>query len=159
MSGFFRGDARNRASYGLVLALAFATPVWSVLPDEMLPDPALEARAREISREVRCPVCQGETIDDSNARISRDLRIIIRERVVAGDSDDEVLDFLVERYGEFVLFNPRKTGANWILWLAGPLMLLAGLGLGYATIRSRRSGPEEALSGDEQDQLDKILKG
>ena len=135
-----------------------AARAWPVQPDEMLADPALEARAREISREVRCPVCQGETIDDSNARISRDLRIIIRERIVAGDTDDEVLDFLVARYGEFVLFSPRKTGVNLILWLAGPMMLLIGGGLAYATIRNRKGPPEQALSGEEQARLDEIMK-
>ncbi len=118
---------RGRAVFAAVaLTLALAAPAWSVQPDEMLDDPALEARAREISRDVRCPVCQGETIDDSNAAISRDLRIIIRERLVAGDTNEEVIDFLVARYGEFVLFDPPKTGINLVLWLAGPAMLLAG---------------------------------
>ena len=107
---------------------------------------------------MRCPVCQGETIDDSNARISRDLRIIIRERVVAGDTDDQVLDFLVDRYGEFVLFNPRKSGVNLILWLAGPLMLLAGGAIGYATIRGRKGQVEDSLSADEQARLDDLMK-
>ncbi|MGB4829513.1 MAG: cytochrome c-type biogenesis protein [Paracoccaceae bacterium] len=143
----------------LLVLLALATPVWAVQPDEMLADPVLEARAREISREVRCPVCQGETIDDSNARISHDLRIIIRERLVAGDSDDQVLDFLVDRYGEFVLFNPRKSGVNLILWLAGPAMLLAGGGIAYVAIRRRKAGTEEGLSAEEQARLDELLKG
>ena len=158
MIGFIKRSLDRCAPVGLALGLALATPVWAVQPDEMLADPALEARAREISREVRCPVCQGETIDDSNARISRDLRIIIRERVVAGDTDDQVLDFLVDRYGEFVLFNPRKSGVNLILWLAGPLMLLAGGAIGYATIRGRKGQVEDSLSADEQARLDDLMK-
>src|SRR5690606_14429085 len=133
-------------------------PVLAVQPDEMLADPALEARAREISRAVRCPVCQGESIDDSNARISRDLRIIIRERLVAGDSDQEVLDFLVARYGEFVLFDPPKSGANLILWLAGPAVLLLGGGIAFAAFRRRGKVPEEGLTAEEQARLEEILK-
>ena len=158
MIGFIKRSLDRCAPVVLTLGLALATPVWAVQPDEILADPALEARAREISREVRCPVCQGETIDDSNARISRDLRIIIRERVVAGDTDDQVLDFLVDRYGEFVLFNPRKSGVNLILWLAGPLMLLAGGAIGYATIRGRKGQVEDSLSADEQARLDDLMK-
>lgn len=141
----------------LALALA-AAPVLAVQPDEILADPALEARAREISRAVRCPVCQGESIDDSNARISRDLRIIIRERLVAGDSDQEVLDFLVARYGEFVLYDPPKTGANLILWLAGPAVLLLGGGIAFAAFRRRGAAPEEGLTAEEQARLEEILK-
>lgn len=140
----------------LTLLLGLAAPVLAVQPEEMLSDPVLEARAREISRSVRCPVCQGESIDDSNARISADLRIIIRERLVAGDSDQEVLDFLVARYGEFVLFDPPKSGSNLILWLAGPAMLLIGGGIALAT--RRRSAPEDKLSDEEQSRLDEILK-
>ncbi|MEZ5797429.1 MAG: cytochrome c-type biogenesis protein [Paracoccaceae bacterium] len=143
----------------LVLMLALAGPVMAVQPDEMLDDPALEARARSISREVRCPVCQGETIDDSNAQISRDLRLIIRERLVAGDSNQEVLDFLVARYGEFILFNPEKTGLNLILWLAGPAMLLVGGAIAVTAMRQRREPAAATLTAEEQARLDEILKG
>jgi len=144
---------------GYVLALALmAAPVLAVQPDEMLADPALEARAREISRSVRCPVCQGESIDDSNARISRDLRIIIRERLVAGDTDQQVLDFIVARYGEFVLFDPPKSGSNLILWLAGPVVLLLGGGIAITAFRRRGAAPEEGLTAEEQARLDEILK-
>ena len=125
----------------LILLAFLASPAFAVQPDEILPDAALEARAREISQSLRCPVCQGENIDDSNATISRDLRVLVRERLVAGDSNDEVIDFIVARYGEFVLFEPRATGANWLLWLAGPAMLLAGGAMAAAFIRSRRSAP------------------
>ena len=144
-------------AWALALALA-AAPVFAVQPDEMLADPALEARAREISRSVRCPVCQGESIDDSNARISRDLRIIIRERLVAGDTDQQVLDFLVARYGEFVLFDPPKSGANLILWLAGPAAVLLGGGIAFAAFRRRGKVPEEGLTAEEQARLEEILK-
>jgi cytochrome c-type biogenesis protein CcmH len=139
--------------------IALALPAGAVQPDEILADPALEARAREISREVRCPVCQGESIDDSNAQISKDLRIIIRERLVAGDTNEEVIDFLVARYGEFVLFDPPKTGINLVLWLAGPAMLLAGGAIAVAAVRRRKGAAEVDLSTEEQARLDQILKG
>jgi cytochrome c-type biogenesis protein CcmH len=143
----------------LVLAfLLLAGPALAVQPDEILPDPALEARAREISRDIRCPVCQGESIDDSNAPISRDLRIIIRERLVAGDSDAEVVDYIVARYGEFVLFNPRPEGSNLILWAAGPALLLAALAIAVATQRRRAGTPEPVLSETEEARLREILK-
>jgi cytochrome c-type biogenesis protein CcmH len=142
----------------VVALLLLATPVPAVQPDEMLADPALEARAREISRDIRCPVCQGETIDDSNAPISRDLRIIIRERLVAGDSDAEVVDYIVARYGEGVLFNPPAEGVNLVLWLAGPALLLAGIGVAVTAARRRRVTPEAALSAEEEAKLRDILK-
>lgn len=141
----------------VLAALLLATPVAAVQPDEMLADPALEARARAISRDIRCPVCQGESIDDSNAPISRDLRIIIRERIVAGDSDREVVDYIVARYGEFVLFNPRPEGSNLILWLAGPALFLAGIGVAVAAGR-RRKAPEAPLSEADEARLREILK-
>jgi cytochrome c-type biogenesis protein CcmH len=133
---------------GLILTLLLlTTPAYAVQPGEMLADPGLEARARDISRDLRCPVCQGETIDDSNAPISRDLRLAVRERLVAGDTDAEVVEYIVTRFGEFVLFNPRGTGSGLILWLAGPAMLLAGLGIAFATARKRP--PEAAVLTDE----------
>ena len=144
--------------YVLALLLLLATPVAAVQPDEMLADPVLEARAREISRDIRCPVCQGETIDDSNAPISRDLRIIIRERLVAGDTDAEAVDYIVARYGEGVLFKPRATGSNLILWLAGPALLLVGVGVAVASGRRRRAVPEAALSDADEARLREILK-
>jgi cytochrome c-type biogenesis protein CcmH len=133
-----------------------ATPVWAVQPDEMLSDPALEARARAISHDIRCPVCQGETIDDSNAPIARDLRIIIRERLVAGDSDQAVVDYIVARYGEGVLFNPPPQGVNLVLWLAGPALLLAGIGVAALAGR-RRVAPEVVLSADDEARVREIL--
>lgn len=145
----------------LLLALWLALPALAVQPDEMLADPALEARAREISRVLRCPVCQGETIDDSNAGIARDLRLYVRERLVAGDSDRGVIDAVTARYGDYVLFAPRATGANLVLWLAGPVLALLGLLLAWRYARGRRSttAPEAApLSDEEQAQLRRIME-
>jgi cytochrome c-type biogenesis protein CcmH len=139
---------------GLVLT---ASPALAVQPDEVLADPALEARARAISRDLRCPVCQGEAIDDSNAPISRDLRLLVRERLVAGDNDTEVIEYIVARYGEFVLFNPRASGSGLILWLAGPAMLLAGGALAFAVTR-RRAKPEADLSEDERARLAELMR-
>jgi cytochrome c-type biogenesis protein CcmH len=143
----------------LSLLMLLATPALAVQPDEVLPDPALEARARAISADLRCPVCQGESIDDSNAPISRDLRLAVRERLVAGDSDAQVVDYIVARYGEFVLFRPRATGAGLVLWLAGPLMLLAGGLIAWAALRRRARAPEaEGLSEADRARLDELLK-
>jgi cytochrome c-type biogenesis protein CcmH len=145
---------------GLVLALVLlASPAFAVQPGEMLTDPGLEARAREISRNLRCPVCQGEDIDDSNAPISRDLRLAVRERLVAGDTDAQVVDYIVARYGEFVLFQPRAEGANLILWLAGPAMLLAGAAIAYAATRRRAVAAEaEALSEADKARLAELTQ-
>ncbi len=144
----------------LVLALALvASPAFAVQPDEMLKDPGLEARARDISRNLRCPVCQGEDIDDSNAPISRDLRLAVRERLVAGDSDAQVVDYVVARYGEFVLFTPRAEGSSLILWLAGPAMLLAGAAIALAMSRRRAVAAEaESLTEADKTRLAELLK-
>jgi cytochrome c-type biogenesis protein CcmH len=140
----------------LLLALALAAPAFAVQPDEILPDPALEARARAITKDLRCVVCQSESIDDSNADIARDLRLLVRERIVAGDSDAEVIDFVVARYGEFVLFRPPFNARNAALWLAGPLLLLIGGGIAFAFIRRRAALPEPErppLTPDEEARL------
>lgn len=140
------------------LALSPVT-VLAVQPDEVLSDPALEARARAISHNLRCPVCQGESIDDSNAPISRDLRLVVRERLVAGDTDDQVIDFVVARYGEFVLFNPRAKGANLLLWLMGPALLVVG-GMGaiiYTRRRSTARPASDALTAEEEARLAELL--
>ena len=110
-------------------------------PDEILPDPAQEARARAITARAALPVCQSESIDDSNADIARDLRLLVRERIVAGDSDAEVIDFVVARYGEFVLFRPPFTAANAALWLVGPAFLLLGGGARLRLHPPPRRGP------------------
>lgn len=145
----------------LALALALAGPAPAVQPDEVLDDPALEARARAISAELRCLVCRNESIDESNADLARDLRLLVRERLRAGDSDEEVIAFIVDRYGEYVLLRPRVDGANWLLWAAGPLMLVLGAGLAAAYLRGRARGeadPAQAgLSAEERARLHAIL--
>lgn len=156
MKTVLKGRWANCPRYILALFLTIS-PVWAVQPDEMLADPALEGRARTISHDIRCPVCQGETIDDSNAPIARDLRIIIRERLVAGDSDSQVVDFIVARYGEGVLFNPPVKGVNLVLWLAGPALLLVGIGVALTAGRRRRVA-DVALSPEEEARVREILK-
>lgn len=141
----------------LCLMTLAAFPALAVQPNEMLSDPVLEARAREISRDLRCPVCQGEAIDDSNAPISRDLRLLVRERLVAGDSDEAVMDYIVARYGEFVLFKPRANGSGLILWLAGPAMLLIGGAAAFALTR-RKPRVEADLSEDEKARLAELMQ-
>ena len=141
----------------ILLVLLLAAPAHAVQPDEVLPDAELEARARSISVSVRCPVCQGESIDDSSAPISRDLRIAVRERLVAGDTDAQVIDYIVARYGEFVLFDPPARGINLILWLAGPAMVLTGAAVAFTSLR-RREADVSALSDADQARLDEILK-
>ncbi|SDH97939.1 cytochrome c-type biogenesis protein [Lutimaribacter saemankumensis] len=151
----------KRLILALMLALLPLTPAFAVQPDEVLDDPVLEERARELSKGLRCLVCRNENIDDSNATLARDLRLLVRERLVAGDSDDEVIDYVVDRYGEYVLLQPRATGANWLLWAAGPIMLVLGFGIGVAYLRRREAMPEPAdtvaLSDEEKARLDDIL--
>lgn len=150
---------------GLALFLAgvlsvVPLPAQAVQPDEVLSDPALEGRARDLSKDLRCLVCRNENIDESNAELARDLRLLVRERLLAGDSNPEVIDFVVERYGEYVLLRPTASGANWLLWAAGPFMLLVALGVAAGFMRSRgRAGKDEdqGLSAEEQSRLDQIL--
>jgi cytochrome c-type biogenesis protein CcmH len=146
----------------LSLALALiATPVLAVQPDEVLSDPALETRARTLSKDLRCLVCRNENIDDSNAELARDLRLLLRERLVEGDSDEDAIAYIVDRYGEYVLLNPTSKGANLILWIAGPLMLLVGGAVAGSYLRRRRAGYEstsEMLSPEEEKRLAEILK-
>ena len=143
----------------LILSLLIAFPVYAVQPDEILDDPVLEKRARELSKGLRCLVCQNESIDDSDAALARDLRILVRDRLVAGDSDEEVLDFVVDRYGEFALLQPKFGGSNLILWIAGPLGLIFALFIGLNMVRrsSATSVTKEELSADEADRLNEIL--
>jgi cytochrome c-type biogenesis protein CcmH len=146
----------------LVLALAGAHPALAVQPDEMLADPALETRARALSRDLRCMVCQNQSIDDSDAGLARDLRLLVRERLKAGDSDSQVIDFLVARYGEFVLLKPRIEPQTYLLWVTPVVVLLAGgLGIVFA-IRRRRGTPATtagpALSAAEQSKLARLTE-
>lgn len=145
----------------LAVATPFATPAYAVQPDEVLGDPVLESRARELSKGLRCVVCQNESIDESNADLARELRLVVRERLVAGDSDEQVLDYLVARYGEFVLLKPRTDGWNIILWLSGPALFLLALGIGIAYVRGRASASaptDVGLSEEEQARLKELLK-
>ena len=131
----------------------------AVQPDEIMPDLAKEARARDLSRELRCMVCQNQSIDDSDAPLARDLRLLVRERITAGDSDAQVMDFLVARYGEFVLLKPRFEAQTLLLWLVPPLML-AGGGLAlwiYARRRPRAANALMELTPDEETRLTKLL--
>ena len=141
----------------VVVCALLATPVFAVEPDEILDDPALEARARALSADLRCLVCRNESIDASNADLARDLRLLVRERLVAGDSDDEVIDFVVSRYGEYVLLTPTATGSNLILWLAGPAMLGLALLIALMFLRQRQGGEVESLSEDEEARLAALL--
>lgn len=143
----------------LALLISIAAPALAVQPDEMLADPALEARARDISREIRCLVCQNQAIDDSDADLARDLRVIVRERLVAGDSDDEVRQYLVDRYGDFVLLNPPVKPATWLLWFGPPVLLVVATAMVGWRLRRRRAEPlaPAPLSVEERRRLDAIL--
>jgi cytochrome c-type biogenesis protein CcmH len=152
--------ARARLLLALALtALAWAAPTRAVQPDEMLPDPALEARARNLSRDLRCMVCQNQSIDDSDAPLARDLRILVRDRLKAGDDDKQVLDFLTARYGDFVLLKPRFAWRTVALWgTPATLLLLGGLGI---FVFLRRRAPAAAAAGltpAEQQRVEDLLR-
>lgn len=136
-----------------------ASPVLAVEPDEILSDPILESRARELSKELRCLVCRNENIDSSNADIAKDLRLLVRERLLAGDTNDDALAFIVDRYGEYVLLKPPFNRANAILYLSGPLFLFAGGLFSILYIRRRKSVTEvnSVLTEEEQNRLQKLL--
>lgn len=141
----------------LVLTLLLlAGPAVAVQPDEVLDDPVLEERARDLSAGLRCLVCRNESIDESDADLARDLRLLVRERLVAGDTDEEVVTFVTDRYGEFVLLRPRADGANLILWWAGPVMFLVALGVAATAYRRRRPTTQSALSEAERARLDEL---
>jgi cytochrome c-type biogenesis protein CcmH len=149
-----------RGSWFFVVALmlSLALPrAWAVQPDEILADPTLESRARELSKELRCMVCQNQSIDDSDAPLARDLRILVRERLQAGDTDRQVTDFLIARYGEFVLLRPRLSPRTAVLWLT-PLGVLVLGALGLAMASRRRARGETDLSPQEQARLADILR-
>lgn len=144
----------------MLAALLLPRLALAVQPDEILKDPALEARARALSQELRCMVCQNQSIDDSDAPLARDLRLLVRERLQKGDSDKQVLDFLVDRYGNFVLLKPPVELQTLLLWAVSPLMLIIGIGALIVTARRRRSVILETggLNADEQRRLDAIVK-
>ncbi len=148
--------------FGLMFSLALlpSPAAFAVQPDEIMADPAKEARARELSRELRCMVCQNQSIDDSEAPLARDLRLLVRERIAAGDSDRQVIDFLVARYGEFVLLKPRFEPQTLLLWLVTPLALLGGT-LALWFYGRRRSADDSlaapALTAEEEAKLAALM--
>ena len=145
----------------LLLAVLAAPAAYAVQPDEIMADPAKEARARDLSRELRCMVCQNQSIDDSDAPLARDLRLLVRERIASGDSDSQVIDFLVARYGEFVLLKPRFTPHTVLLWLLPPLALIGGgLALWFYSRRRSKAGSAtdpSHLTEEEEARLERLL--
>ena len=142
----------------LVLLCLLTPAAQAVEPAEVLADPVLEARARDLSRGLRCLVCRNETIDDSDAALARDLRILLRDRISAGDTDAQAVAFIVDRYGEYVLLAPRANGSALVVWLAGPAALLLGGGLALQMLRRRaRAAGPEALTAEEEARLAKVL--
>jgi cytochrome c-type biogenesis protein CcmH len=155
----------KRILAALIVAIGIAgmPAAHAVQPDEIMADPVKESRARDLSRELRCMVCQNQSIDDSEAPLARDLRLLVRERIAAGDSDAQVIDFLVARYGEFVLLKPRLNSHTWLLWLLPPLAL-AGGGLALWIHNRRRSRSAAAddqsqfkLTADEEARLERLI--
>ncbi len=147
------------------LALILVLPVMSVQavePDEILKDPVLESRARDISLELRCLVCQNQSIDDSNAPLAKDLRILVRDRLTRGETNEEVIDFIAARYGEFVLLRPRFAPHTLLLWIAPPLLFLIGIFVMFRSYKRRseeaRSRTSKGLSAKEKRELKKLLK-
>jgi cytochrome c-type biogenesis protein CcmH len=146
----------------ILLTLLLSAPALAVQPDEILKDPALESRARVLSQELRCMVCQNQSIDDSDAPLAKDLRVLVRERLQAGDSDNQVIDFLVARYGEFVLLRPRVTWRTILLWLVPFAVVITGA---LALLARRRRSGEPAVAGsppltaEEQRRVSELLEG
>ncbi len=153
----------RQSLFALILAVAIsvlaALPAHAVQPDEVLPDPALEARARAISEGLRCLVCQNQSIDDSDAPLAKDLRLLVRERLKAGDSDREIADFVVARYGEFVLLKPRLSPHTVLLWFATPAVFAAALFLIWLGYRRRMAAARglAPLSANEKRRLKRLL--
>ena len=142
----------------LLLLLLLASPAFAVQPDERLADPALESRARALSRELRCVVCQNESIDESSATIARDLRLLLRERLAGGDSDAQATAFLVARYGDFVLLRPPLRADTWLLWFGPFAALLLGAGIAFVALRRRTAAAPKPLSSEEHARLEKLMR-
>ncbi|HUC62953.1 MAG TPA: cytochrome c-type biogenesis protein [Alphaproteobacteria bacterium] len=141
----------------LLLGAALATPAAAVLPSEMLANPVLEARARTISKELRCLVCQNESIDDSNADLAHDLRVLVRQRLVAGDTNAQVIQYIVARYGQFVLLKPPVEPETYALWFGpGAMLLLGAIGV-VVYMRRRQAALDAPLSAAEEDRLKRLL--
>lgn len=147
--------------FGLLLGLmTISNPAFAWNPDEALKDPVLESRARSISAELRCLVCQNQSIDDSDAELAKDLRVLVRERLVAGDSDEQVFEYLVARYGEFVLLKPRVSLKTYLLWgLPAAFLLLGGAALFIGNRKTRLSKALPDLTDSEKERLAKIVQG
>lgn len=147
-------------AFAILLPVLAAAPALAVNPDEMLSNPVLEERAREISKELRCLVCQNQSIDDSDAELARDLRILVRERLVAGDDNQEVIDYIVARYGDYVLLNPPLKPETYILWASPVVLVVFALLAVFAFYRRKQrdgSPASASLSKDEQKRLDELL--
>ncbi len=141
-----------------LLALLLAIPALAVEPSEILKDPGLEARARAIGQTLRCVVCQNQSIDDSAAEVARDMRRAVRERLVAGDSDSQVFDYMVARYGDYVLLKPPFKAGTWLLWLGAPIVLLvAASAIMLTALRRRATAPLPPLSEEERERLKSLL--
>jgi len=159
-----RGGSKTRPYILAAIIFCAVCAPWSIAfavePDEMLKDPTLEARAREVGRELRCLVCQNQSIDDSAAPLARDLRLLLRARIQAGDSDDQAVAFVVERYGDFVRLKPPFKPETWALWLGAPVLLLAGAAAMAAQHRRRRRSlaPAAPLSEAERRRIEALLK-
>lgn len=155
----------HRFLIAIVFALVLLGPngdTLAVEPSEILKDPALEQRARDLSKGLRCLVCQNQSIDDSSAPLAKDLRVLVRERLTAGDTNDQVIDFVVARYGEFVLLNPRLSYQTLVLWLAAPVLLVLSILTIFLAYRRRsrlnRSKTTEKLTPEEQERLNELLE-
>ncbi len=146
----------KRIIFAITFLLALALPVAAVQPDEILSDPALEARARALSAQLRCMVCQNQSIDDSDAPLARDLRILVRERLKAGDSDTQIREFLVARYGQFVLLAPEKNSRTALLWLAPFMVLIAGALVLLRFFRRPRATVSRPLTAAEKKRLKEL---
>ena len=142
----------------ILFFLAWVSLAQAVQPDEQLADPVLEARAREISAGLRCLVCQNQSIDDSNAPLARDLRLLVRERLVSGDTNEEVRDYLVARYGDFILLRPPFEIGTLLLWLTAPLALIVGGFVAIRRFRTNSSAPVEQLTPEEEAKLTRIIR-
>ena len=154
---------RRMAVGVLAFALLAGSPAYAVQPDEIMQDPAKEARARNLSKELRCMVCQNQSIDDSDAPLAKDLRLLVRERIATGESDKQVMDFLVARYGEFVLLKPRLELHTLLLWLLTPLVLISGAVALWWQNRRRNRGhagdaAAAALSAEEEARIERLLQ-
>ena len=149
-----------RSRFIIFVFTIFLMPVFalSVEPDELLVDANLEKRARIISKSLRCLVCRNENIDESNAELARDLRILVRERLVIGETDKEIINYVVGRYGEYVLLKPKFNLTNVLLWLCGPIMLIFGFFFAILLFRNNKSTEDIVLSAEEENKISELLK-